>query len=274
MKIDFDKFSGAKNIFLICEKMSLSEVTLKKIITTVCDPYQGFFADGVVFIEAVGSDEFKWYFYNSDGSSAEMCGNAIRCAHGFIKKKNPDLNKVVIQTLSGKVTSEYKEGLFFVQMPFPKHAKELELTENFFATRDEFDTFKKMALSSAYFVDTGVPHLVIDVYDWEEALTMTATWLFLRRHPHFVNGTNVTLIQSKSPMQIKAISFERGVDGFTQACGTGAVAAAIYAGYKQNQKQISVFMPGGILNVDLSKENPVLSGQAIDVGHVSTEIKE
>lgn len=273
MKMEFDKFSGAKNIFLIGEKQNLTEDSLKKITKKICDPFDGFFADGAVFMETLGPNEFKWHFYNSDGSSAEMCGNAVRCAHRFIKNKNPQADTVTIHTLSGKIISRFQNDLFYVQMTKPSPQRVQDLSFGIFDPPFELIEFKSVASTEAYFVDTGVPHLVIEIHRWEEALKLKEMWLFLRKHRHFSKGTNVTLVQIQSPNSVKAISFERGVDDFTQACGTGAVAAALYVESKTNQKQITVTMPGGSLSVDTSKESPILSGQAITVGHVIIELE-
>lgn len=272
MKIEFEKISGAKNIFLFTKKTSLDLETQLKLIKKVCDPYDGFFADGVVFMEQLKESEFKWYFFNSDGSSAEMCGNAVRCAHKFIQMKYGSLDSVSIQTLSGKVISIFKNNLFYVQMTVPNRSGELTLDASFFESELDFVAFKKVASASAYFADTGVPHLIISVSHWDEALKLKAMWLFLRKHRHFEKGTNVTLVQPQTDGTTKAISFERGVDNFTQACGTGATAAALYIKHKENKKLVTIVMPGGALKVDLNQNSPVLIGEAIDIGQVIVNI--
>jgi len=272
MKIEFEKISGAKNIFLFTKKLSLDLETQLKLIKKVCDPYEGFFADGVVFMEQLKDSEFKWYFFNSDGSGAEMCGNAARCAHKFIQMKYASLDSVSIQTLSGKVTSTFKNDHFYVNMTVPSRASELLLGASFFESELDFAAFKKAASTSAYFADTGVPHLIIPVSNWDEALKLKATWLFLRKHKHFEKGTNVTLVQVQKDGTTKAISFERGVDNFTQACGTGATAAALYIKHKENKKLVTIVMPGGTLKVDLNQDSPVLIGEAVDIGQVIVNI--
>ncbi|MBL7544567.1 MAG: diaminopimelate epimerase [Bdellovibrionaceae bacterium] len=275
MKIDFEKFSGAKNIFLIREKLNLSTDQLGSLTKKICDPYEGFFADGAVFLESLAPGEFKWHFFNSDGSGAEMCGNATRCAHAFVLKKiSSAMTKISIQTGAGTITSESKNDFFHVQMSEPRQKLNLELTTAFFKSANDFEDFKKVASTSAYFVDTGVPHLVIVVNDWESALKLKSLWMFLRQHKFFVKGTNVTLIQPGKQAPTKAISFERGVDDFTQACGTGATAAALYVCDKLAQKNVTVVMPGGQLQVDFNGKTPTLIGSADYIGQVTTEFKE
>lgn len=268
MKIEFEKISGAKNTFLLAKKIDLAPDEQLKLVKKICDPYEGFFADGVVFLEQIKDSEFKWHFFNSDGSSAEMCGNAVRCAHKYIQLKYGVFHSVIIHTLSGQVTSVFKNNLFHVQMPLPDRQSELMLDESFFDSELSFVAFKKVASPNVCFIDTGVPHLVIPVGDWENALKLKSTWLFIRKHKHFENGTNVTLVQTVKDGTVKAISFERGVDDFTQACGTGATAAAIYLKNNENRKLVTIVMPGGRLKVDLSHEFPVLIGEAIDIGQV------
>lgn len=277
MKTEFQKISGAKNIFLVREKLanreSLNTEDVVAIVTKVCDPFEGFCADGVVFVEPKSETEYNWEFYNSDGSSAEMCGNAVRCTHRFIQKHfSPKSETIAINTLSGKVTSTFKEGLYSVQMPVPKDKNELFLTSEFFNNASLFRDFENVSNGAAYFVDTGVPHLVIGVEDWEAALELLPVWSFLRHHHYFKKGTNVTLVQSQKFGSALAASFERGVDDFTQACGTGAVAAAIYIQQIEKLKKITIMMPGGDLIVDLSGSAPILIGQTVDVGQVIVDL--
>ena len=274
MKVEFEKISGAKNIFLFSKKTEMSAADQIELVKKICDPYEGFYADGVVFIEHLSGADYKWYFYNSDGSSAEMCGNAVRCAHRFIQSKFSGGEMVSIQTLSGKVTSVYKDQKFHVQMTTPKEQNELKLNSSFFKSESDFEVFKTVALVDSYFVDTGVPHLVIPVTDWAAAQTLKTVWLYLRNHSHFAKGTNVTLVQNQNDGVTKAISFERGVDDFTQACGTGATAAAMYIKHRENKKMVTVAMPGGLLKVDLTQDNPILIGDAVDIGQVIINYKE
>lgn len=274
MKIEFEKISGAKNIFLFSKMNTLPASAQIDLVKKVCDPYEGFFADGVVFMEHVMDAEYKWHFYNSDGSSAEMCGNAARCAHKFIQLKFSGGEVVTIQTLSGKITSTFKDEKFHVQMTKPKEEKALVLNSSFFKSESVFDSFQKIASVNAYFVDTGVPHLVISVADWDQAISLKPIWLHLRHHPHFTRGTNVTLVQNQNDGTTKAISFERGVDDFTQACGTGATAAAVFVKQSEKKNVVTIAMPGGSLKIDLNFEAPILIGDAVDIGQIIINYKE
>ena len=277
MRVEFQKISGAKNIFLIGDKFKdTSEIKQADIVQTVqkiCDPFEGFCADGVVFIEALADSEYKWEFYNADGSGAEMCGNAVRCAHSYIQKKYaPKAETITINTISGIVTSTYRDDFYYVQMPIPKDNNEMLLTSEFFNNASLFRDFEKVSKGAAYYTDTGVPHLVISIHDWEQALELTPVWLFLRNHSYFKRGTNVTLVHSQKFGSALAASFERGVEDFTQACGTGAVAAALYIGKLEKLKIITIMMPGGDLKVDLSNAFPVLIGQTTDVRRVVVDL--
>lgn len=279
MKVEFQKISGAKNVFLIREKIPFQSRSLVDIIKKICDPFEGFCADGVVFVEpakdSIDGTRYVWDFYNSDGSMAEMCGNAVRCVHSYIQKKySPKSDTIILETVSGRVASTFSDGFYSVNMPIPKDASELYLTSEFFNHASLFREFENVSNGGAYFVDTGVPHLVVCVHDWERALLLSSVWLFLRHHSYFKKGANITLVQSQKNGSALAISFERGVDDFTQACGTGAVAAAIYISRSENLKSIFIEMPGGQLKVNLDKSSPILIGQAVDVGQVIVELKE
>ncbi len=277
MKTEFHKISGAKNIFLVRDKLAFKPQSVPELVKKICDPFEGFCADGVVFVEPVNISkaEFTWDFYNSDGSGAEMCGNAVRCVHSYIiKKYQPKSATISIVTGSGLVISSYKDDFYFVQMPIPKEASDLYLTSEFFNQSSLFREFENVSHGKAYFVDTGVPHLVITVHDWERALSLSPVWLFLRNHSYFKKGTNVTLVQSQKNGSAVAVSFERGVDDFTQACGTGAVAAALFVGHNENIKSITITMPGGELKVNLAESHPILIGQAVEIGQVIVDLKE
>lgn len=212
----------------------------------LCQEIVGLHADGFVFIEKHASADFAWDFYNEDGSPAEMCGNAARCAIQFFQCEIEKKEKLAFSSVVGIVEGEVlSPGWVKVKLPPLKEG-------------GRFVTVPSMK-KEFYFINTGVPHLLVeDEPDAELART-------LRSAPQFApTGTNVTFMAEDSPGEIRAVTFERGVEDFTLACGTGAVAAAAF-GRERNPflKNFLVEMPGGELSVEWDDERQaILTGPA------------
>jgi diaminopimelate epimerase len=114
------------------------------------------------------------------------------------------------------------------------------------------------------FVNSGVPHAVITVKKLKLDDSLRELARFFQKHSRFrPKSTNVTFLQ-KASGKILAASFERGVEDFTKACGTGAVAAAFsfWAANNESKSLLKVQLPGGLLRVELSGDQPLLQGPA------------
>lgn len=256
------KMSGAGNTFLFGKKSDwhvLLETTAehkKQEIQRLCSRTEGFAADGFVIIEDL-NQVFRWHFYNSDGSLAEMCGNAARCAAKYIAKYFGATNsEISLSTLAGEVkTFLLPSGDVQVQMP--------KMTQPEMSWEAEFEGSKE----SFFISNTGVPHAVHEVAQLEDLNSLLPLSQWVRHHKFFhPGGTNVTYFVVRSQNEIEAISFERGVEGFTQACGTGAVAAARAFSKKSGSKQVFVVMPGGQIIVEIEGKNSKMSGPAHFIG--------
>ncbi|MFZ4403710.1 MAG: diaminopimelate epimerase [Pseudobdellovibrionaceae bacterium] len=268
------KMSGAGNTFVMINALSDSEwmqsswlqKTSRSIWAEVlCHPIWGLSADGCVFFTHKNSpNSFVWDFYNADGSSAEMCGNATRCAGQYVQKKlgSSDLSEFEFITQSGSVITEIQNASS-VKVLMPK-AKSIEREKILKVGGDSY---------KGYFVNTGVPHFVLQIQPSDDPNQWKSFLPQLRHHPDLKpRGTNVTLYSVQKSDYISAVSYERGVEDFTLACGTGAVAAAIAHSEKNLQKNSTthVRMPGGVLQIDLEKdlEKIYMSGPADVVAEV------
>jgi len=265
------KFSGGGNTFLILEvtqsPLSMGSPWARRF----CDPIQGVATDGILFLREDPSNQadYIWDFYNSDGSVAEMCGNAARCAGQFCMDELKFTKKIVrFQTLSGLVTCERKSSQqFMVGMPLVK-------------IENEQITLKSGTEEKKFFwVQTGVPHIVLEKeksffedIKTEKRRALKSWAQAYRKQPSLGSaGANVTLV-CKNGNEKWAVTFERGVEDFTQACGTGAVAAAAYFEKIKSEKIHKIKMPGGELQVDLSSwENPKLTGPSQKIAEVYFE---
>ncbi len=252
------KYSGAGNTIILAED-GVHENKKIEFTKKVCSATN---TDGVLFLSPGNSAgvDYSWDFYNADGSSAEMCGNAARCATQFcIEELKLKKEKITFQTKAGKIfCSQISEDQYSVEMPeIQIKNSNLQLPENF-------------AGEKFFFVDTGVPHLVVEK-DFLQRISAKdenfKSWAkSLREHKEFQpHGTNVTFVCVQNNVK-HAITFERGVEDFTKACGTGAMAAAVYFSEKKSEKLYQINMPGGLLKVELIKgKRPLLIGPSIRI---------
>lgn len=158
--------------------------------------------------------------FNSDGSEAEMCGNGVRCFVKFVQQVGLKKNSTHIETRSRLVTASIQDDEIIVEMGNPtKFQPTITLS------------FGDQKLDAAY-LDTGVPHVVVFVEDIEK-IDLASLGPYVRNHPDFApSGTNLNIAQVGSNQKIKMRTYERGVEGETLGCGTGAAAVAIAAAHK------------------------------------------
>lgn len=259
MKIKTHLISGAGNIFHVAfgaqnefAHEQISEAKKKEMARLACKENK---ADGFIFLQK--SESYQWYFYNNDGSNAEMCGNATRCVGYYIKNVLKDSETYwKLSTQAGNIDIQFinEETYRICMTPI-------------------------QILNSVHgaFFDTGVPHLIQELEVFTDYKKMKQAAATLRFHPDFQpRGTNVTYVKFSSHAdRLRAVSYERGVENFTEACGTGAMAAAMYNLIKRGSQQTQVEMPGGTLMMDLSDlKKPKMSGPAVLLGKFEYEINE
>ncbi len=254
--LHFTKMQGAGNSFLLSWE-SVAVSCRAKLTKFLSNPNFGVGADGVVFLSSEKKDFFVWDFYNSDGSKAEFCGNAARCVALFIFEKEPDIKNMVIKTLAGEVSCQIKgKNLVEVQMPKVEWlSKSLSLP----------NWSQPMA-----WLNTGVPHLVVEVQKIDDLKKYKSEAAQMRTAPQLgPGGANVTFLFQHSLQKISAVSYERGVEDFTLACGTGAVAAASFMMEKYKTSDCHVEMPGGHLNVVLTDGKILMTGEAYKIAELT-----
>jgi len=252
------KATATGNDFLIADLLDTAESTLwnKEFggrpradwVKTWCDRYTGLGADGVVILEPAAGLDFAWDFYNSDGSAAEMCGNAARAVSLYVARKT-GRRQLKFRTRAGEITAVVHNS-DDVEIHLPK------IKGHEFG--GEFD-----------FVMAGVPHAVVKCGDLSDETALTKRALEIRRLEKFKrDGTNVTFLKTINDEHIQTKTFERGVDGFTRSCGTGAVAAAFAVLRGKEGVQVSVDVPGGRLSVVWKNGAPILRGPARITGEM------
>ena len=251
--INFYKMSGSGNDFIIIDNRNniVDESDLSNFIVNVCRRKMSVGADGVILVENTGNADFKWRFFNSDGSVAEMCGNGARCVARFAYLNNIAGSNMSFETLAGLVKAEVIEERVKVKMTDP------------FDLETDVTIELKNGLTSIYSINTGVPHVVM-VKNSIDDIDIVKIGREIRYHDRFSPaGTNVNFVCHIKDNTIAIRTYERGVEDETLACGTGAAASAIVMAHKMKlDSPLSVLTRSGeYLNIFFKEKE----GQYYDI---------
>ena len=214
--LKFTKMNGAGNDFVMIDNRAGELRLSREEIARICDRHRGVGADGLIAVEASqnGAD-FRMRYYNGDGGEAEMCGNGARCFAKFAGRLAHSAEPVRFETMAGVVTAQLLGENVQLQMSAPR---DLTLRTTLTAAAREL---------VVHFANTGVPHAIV-ICDDVENVDVATLGAALRNHARFEpQGTNANFIQVLAPQRLAIRTYERGVEGETLACGTGACAAAL-----------------------------------------------
>ena len=218
--VNFTKMSGTGNDFIIIDhrRPFLDDIDLAGFVRSVCRRKFSVGADGLILIEDSDTADFSWRFFNGDGSVAEMCGNGARCAARFAFANGIAPAAMHFETVAGIIEAFVDpDGSVKIRLTNPVDIR-LNMVVNMSGV--------EMALHS---VNTGVPHTVM-LADDVGTVQVEEMGRMIRFHEEFQPaGTNANFIQVLSENALKVRTYERGVEGETMACGTGAVASAVIA---------------------------------------------
>jgi len=223
--IVFSKFSGSGNDFIIIDNRTkmVDEKNLSRFIAGVCQRRMSIGADGLILVENHDHPEkvdFKWRYFNSDGSVAEMCGNGARCVARFAFLNGIAGVSMSFENQAGIVKAEMKQDRVKLLMPDPSRAH-----------LDNILSLKAGPLKVSS-INTGVPHVAVFVEDIDK-VDVTGLGREIRFHPDFSPaGTNANFVHVISGNTIAVRTYERGVEDETLACGTGAIACALISAQK------------------------------------------
>ncbi len=251
--------SGTGNSFAITNFMAQEKInslpslfgvnTLNEMAKHICKLTK---VDGFIVITEADekANDYKWVFHNADGSPAEMCGNAARCVGHLCFKNHLAGQEHNFETSAGVIN-------IFVQSENEVHVKMPSIKNETFEQSIEYGS---ESLNYSY-LNTGVPHSVFKINKFEEYRSLTELAAKVRKQQlHHPDGSNVTFYSPTKDNSIQSVSYERGVEGFTEACGTGAVAAAHCYAHEHKDQKVKVQMPGGAVTVDFSGDTPYLIG--------------
>lgn len=235
--IDFEKMSGSGNDFVVIDNRNsvIPPEDQPDFTRKICRRKFSVGANGLIFIEKSDKVDFSWNFYNDDGSLAEMCGNGARCAARFAFRNSIADSKMEFETTAGIIKAEILVDDTIVR---------IQMTKPF-----DFRLGLSMSLNGeeheVAFVNTGVPHAVIFVE--EEGTPVKKLGRKVRFHELFEpKGTNASFARVLHDGRLEVRTYERGIEDETMACGTGAVAAALFATMQKGMESpIEVITSGG-----------------------------
>jgi len=219
MTLEFSKMNAAGNDFILIDNRSRNIRLTRDQIVRLCHRQRGIGADGLFLLvpNTSGLADWSWEFYNSDGSTADMCGNGARCFGRFVQRLTGVPGGTSFETGAGVIQADFQDELVTINLTQPK---DLLLGEIVAVASG------KLIVHS---LNTGVPHAVLFVPDADKAM-VEQMGAEIRYHEHFKpRGTNVNFVQVLGPNFIRVRTYERGVEGETLACGTGVTASALIA---------------------------------------------
>lgn len=255
--MEFCKMNGAGNDFIIINNMSgeISEDKWPQIAKIVCERHLSVGADGLMVVEKPdGNADFKMLFYNSDGSMGEMCGNGARCICRYGYEHGLAGTVQTIETTAGIVTGERIDKLRYrIRLNNPSIVKlDMPITIN-------GETYK---CSYVELGNPGIPHVVVEIPDLDiyPPYKLFSLGRSLRYHPAFPKGANVNFYEIQEKDLIYERTYERGVEDFTYACGTGTGSTVTVLTLKGlvSGSHVRAHMKGGELIIDAEAEDGVI----------------
>ena len=249
----FWKMNGAGNDFLVLNNLEehLPVERLPEIARTLCERRLSIGADGLMVVDAPreGGD-YRMLFYNSDGSIGEMCGNGARCICRYGYENDLAGETQTVETTAGIVTGRrIDRRLYRIRLNDPTTIQ--------LDAAVEVDGVR-YACSYVELGNPGLPHAVVPYHDLKNADENELRELgrAIRWHSSFPKGANVNFYEMTGEDHIFERTFERGVEDFTYACGTGtgSLVAVLTLQGKVSGHGVKVDMTGGQLLIDAERE--------------------
>ena len=228
----YTKYDASGNDFVIFHT-DIEKDYSKEAIKLCSKEY--FDTDGLIVIVPHETLDFKWLFYNNDGSIASMCGNGTRAVAHYAKDNNLVGDSCTFLTGAGEISCEINDNIVQTQMTKPISIKKEFIEDHL----------------RCCIIDTGVPHLVISV-NTLDLFDLKIAAKFRKKY-----NANVNYFTVKNDI-LYVRTFERGVEGETKACGTGMVACFIKAlNMNLISSNVTVY-PSSMEKINIKKENQIL----------------
>ncbi|GHV91676.1 diaminopimelate epimerase [Spirochaetia bacterium] len=248
----FCKMQGAGNDFIIFNniKQEIPQEKFPEMAKRLCTRKLSIGADGLMVVEPPerGGD-IKVRLINADGTDAEMCGNGVRCMGRYVYEEGIAGERITIEAAAGDVAVErLSKRSYKIKLQRAAVIKEGRTVEV---------SGKKYEYTYIELGNPGIPHIVVEMpglkdLDKEDLRVLGRQ---LRYHPDFPKGANVNFYQALDSNSVVLLTYERGVEDFTLACGTGSGSTALSLKLrgKLQGDSLKLNVPGGLLVVDLKQ---------------------
>ena len=244
--------NGAGNDFIVLNNLEehLPVERLPQIARTLCERHMSIGADGLMVVDAPTADgDYRMLFYNSDGSVGEMCGNGARCICRYGYENGLAGETQTVETTAGIVTGRRMDRrLYRIRLNDPTTIRLDSPVEVDGVTYD---------CSYVELGDPGLPHAVVPYADLRHADEHELRELgrAIRWNKAFPKGANVNFYEIIGEDHIFERTFERGVEDFTYACGTGtgSVVAVLTLQGRVSGHGVQADMTGGRLVIDAER---------------------
>jgi len=256
--LKFWKMNGAGNDFIVLNNLEehIPAERFPEIARTLCERHMSIGADGLMVVEApTQGGDYKMLFFNSDGTVGEMCGNGARCIcrYGYENGLAGDVQTV--ETTAGIVTGHrIDRRLYRIRLNDPTTIK--------LDSPVEVDGVK-YTCSYVELGNPGLPHAVVPYANLRSADENELRELgrAIRWHSSFPKGANVNFYEITGEDEVFERTFERGVEDFTYACGTGtgSLVTVLTMQGKVSGQGVNVAMTGGTLTVDVAREGSAIT---------------
>ena len=237
MPVNFFKYQATGNDFVIIDNLTnFFNKNDTKLIARLCDRRFGIGADGLILLESSSDFDFKMIYFNPDGRESSMCGNGGRCIVSFARR-----------------LGIIKDTTFFIAIDGPHEAK-IEASQISLKMQDVKSIENK---AGGIILDTGSPHYVSMCKDLDNLNVQIEGSKIRNTSPFLEDGINVNFVDPIDSENFAIRTYERGVEGETLSCGTGATAVAIamHASQKTNSNCITLQTQGGDLEVQFRSKD-------------------
>ena len=242
--------NGAGNDFMVMDARENEDRDFSALALKYC-AITG--ADGFMAVGKSETADFRLHFYNSDGTRGEMCGNGARCICRFAHDMGIAGPEMTVQTDAGLVPGKrIDENRYRVKLNNPSI----------------LDLSRKGDIAYAELGDPGVPHAVAEYTGdlWGDKERLKEQMRALRFDPAFPKGANVNFYQVIGEDEVRMLTFERGVEDFTLACGTGtgSTAAVMWRKGLLTGNVLTAHNPGGTLKITVDGEGETVTSISLE----------